>query len=51
MLYAAVEAYEGKTGQTLPDTNVDQLDEPAGVPWQEEELEHLYPKLWKRFVG
>jgi len=51
MLYVAAEAYEAKTGQVLPDTDVDQPDEPAGVPWQEEELEHLYPKLSKRFVG
>lgn len=50
ILYAAAEAYEAKTGQTLPDAHVDQPDEPAGTPWQEDELERLYPKLWKRFI-
>lgn len=51
VLYVAAEAYEAKTGQALPHTDMDQPDEPAGVPWREEELERLYPKLWKRFVG
>jgi hypothetical protein len=50
ILYAPAAAYESKMGQALPDTNIEQPDEPAGTPWQEDELERLYPKLWKRFI-
>jgi hypothetical protein len=49
MLYAAAEAYESRAGATLPETIV-HPSEPAGEPWEEEDLEEMYPKLWARFA-
>lgn len=47
-LYAASKAYEEKTGGVLPPESQPRL-EPIGVPWNEGDLEALFPKLWKRF--
>ena len=48
MLYAAAKAYESRTGAELP-APIPRPNEPAGEPWDEDDLEELYPKLWARF--
>jgi hypothetical protein len=50
MLYPAVEAYEAKTGEELDDPNPARsgyTSDPRGVPWKEEDLPRLYPRLTK----
>jgi hypothetical protein len=47
-LYVASKAYEESTGTTLPPQHP-QPSEPTGVPWNESDLEALFPRLWKRF--
>lgn len=49
ILYAALQAYENKTGQEMPEINISHPKEPTGAKWKEEDLERLYPKLCKRF--
>lgn len=58
ILYAATYAYENKTGQELPkdeppppshEPGTTFKDRPEGEPWNEEDLERLYPRLCKRF--
>lgn len=49
ILYAASEAYEQKTREQLPTSDIKQPAEPSGQPWEEDELEQLYPKLTKKF--
>ena len=51
ILYAAQAAYEGRTGNNFPydAINAPQLSEPAGEPWEEDQLEALYPELCVRF--
>ena len=51
ILYAAQVAYEGRTGKNFPydAINAPQLSEPAGEPWEEDQLEALYPELCVRF--
>jgi hypothetical protein len=49
ILYVAAATYEAKTGHGLPASPF-QPKEPAGVPWEEDALEELYPDLWKRFT-
>jgi hypothetical protein len=49
-LSVAAEAYEQVAGRSLPSTGVPAPREPAGTAWREEDLESLYPNLWKRFV-
>jgi hypothetical protein len=48
LLYAAVDAYKVETGRELPVT-VQDPPEPAGEPWEEDELERRFPKLWAAF--
>jgi hypothetical protein len=50
-LYAASKAYEQVAGRTLPAIGVHGPTEPVGTGWQEEDLEALFPKLWKRFAA
>ncbi|RYG60494.1 DUF4240 domain-containing protein [bacterium] len=47
--YAIAEAYEEKTGQSLPDLTVQYPAEPLGQSWSEEDLEKLYPALCQKF--
>ena len=51
ILFAAENANENRTGAEFPydDIDVPFLSEPAGAPWEEDELETLYPKLCERF--
>jgi len=47
--YAASEAYQEKTGQEMPFDEADYLpSEPAGVKWEEEDLDELFPKIAAR---
>jgi hypothetical protein len=50
VLYAASKAHEQVAGGSLPPLRNDRPNQPAGTPWQEEDLEALYPKLSKRFA-
>ena len=44
--YAAGEAYQQKTGGEIPFDEADYLPgEPAGVQWEEEDLNGLFPKI------
>lgn len=49
--HAANHAYEGTMGRAIPAVSQDlnYPDEPVGKSWNEEELEALYPRLWKKF--
>ncbi len=51
ILYVANEAYESRTGDKFPYESVDSPSpsEPAGQPWDEDDLERLYPELCERF--
>lgn len=49
VMYAADYAYENVTGTEMPHTDIEYPSEPAGVRWQEEDLERLYPALYERF--
>lgn len=50
MLSVAMSAYRKKTGNELPlETSLQWPESPAGKAWSEEELEMLYPKLWRKF--
>ena len=52
MLYVAHKAHESKTGQELPlGTFTGHVPEPLGEPWEEDDLERLYPDLTRRFFG
>lgn len=44
MLYAAQDAYKVETGRDLPVT-VSDPPAPAGAPWDEADLDRLFPKL------
>jgi len=48
MLYAAGDAYEVETGRKLSVT-VSGPVEPAGEPWEEDQLQAMYPRLWAAF--
>jgi hypothetical protein len=48
MLYAAATAYESRVGAHLPDAESFPSD-PAGEPWDDEDLHQMYPKLWTKF--
>jgi len=52
IVYVAYEAYESKTGEEFPYESVDSPPppQPAGEPWDEDELELLYPELYERFL-
>ncbi len=49
LLYAALEAYQAKTGRSLPALSFSGAAEPAGQAWKEDDLPKLYPELVKRF--
>jgi hypothetical protein len=49
ILSAASEAYEQRTGKSLPDLNVIMPKNPIGQEWEEDKVEQLYPKLAKKF--
>lgn len=51
MLYVAVEAYEAETGEDFPYDKlaVSRPSEPAGEPWDEEQLQEVYPTLCEKF--
>ena len=52
MLYVAHEAYESKTGQEMPLGGfTGHIPKPQGEPWEEDDLERLYPELTRRFFG
>jgi hypothetical protein len=50
MLYVAADVYKSKTGSYPPisDTEFPPRD-PSGNPWEEDDLESLYPELCERF--
>ena len=44
--YAAMEAYQQKTGRELPyDEQNSRLSEPVGVKWEEDDLDAMFPKI------
>lgn len=47
--YVAGRAYEATTGKDLPDNGERQAEDPAGDPWEEDDLGSLYPRLSERF--
>ena len=49
ILYVAAEAYETKTGEQLPPSRVRYPAEPAGQPWDEDDLEARFPAVARRF--
>lgn len=52
LLYVGYRAYRQVTGQDPPPTGVIGSPEPAGEPWDEDNLDELaesYPELWERF--
>lgn len=51
ILYVAYEANQSKTGEEFPYESVSSSPpaEPAGEPWDEDELEFLYPELCEEF--
>ncbi len=50
ILYAAIEAYEQKTGKSdMPVRDVERPKDPVGEKWEEADLEKLFPKLVRRF--
>jgi hypothetical protein len=49
ILYVAATVYKKKTGQQPPQGNFQMPKEPAGNPWEEDELPGLYPELYERF--
>jgi hypothetical protein len=51
ILYAAREAYEQRTGEQLPPSDIMQPSSPAGQAWDEDEVEQRYPKLARKFGG
>jgi hypothetical protein len=52
MLYAADRAYESKTGEYPPKSDVTYpAGGPTGDPWEEDDLKKLYPELWERFFA
>jgi hypothetical protein len=49
ILYVAQEAYNDKTGTEMPALKIATPKKPKGKGWKDDDLEKLYPKLWKRF--
>jgi len=49
ILYVAAEAFESKTGGQLPPSGVRYPAEPAGQPWEEDDLEARFPAVARRF--
>jgi hypothetical protein len=50
LLYAAAEAYEARTADDLDVPVPQRASEPAGKPWEEDELPEKFPKLWAHFA-
>lgn len=51
ILYVGQYAYKEKTGTEMPDLKITSPKKPKGKSWKEDDLEKLYPKLWKRFFS
>jgi len=49
MLYAAMQAYEAVTGETLPDHELPHPEEPVGQRWEEATVAEKYPELAGKF--
>lgn len=49
ILYAAMQAYQAKTGGIMPAVPYSGPTSPSGKPWKEEDLPKMYPELTKRF--
>jgi glutathione S-transferase len=50
LLYVANRAYEAVTGkEDMPRSKRSRAAEPAGVEWDEDKVEKLFPQLAKRF--
>ena len=49
ILSAAAQAYEESTEKSLPASDVKSPEEPLGSPWEEEDLERLFPKAAKKY--
>ena len=49
IIYVAASIYKEKTGEYPPPPENPIPLEPAGEPWEEDDLEELYPDLCKRF--
>ncbi|MDH5327971.1 MAG: DUF4240 domain-containing protein [Gammaproteobacteria bacterium] len=47
--YAALEAYEEKTGKDIPENDQAYPDEPSGEQWDEGDLGRLYPNLADKY--
>lgn len=44
LMYAAGKAYESKTGNYIPDHDLEHPKEPAGSEWEEDKLPTLFPR-------
>jgi hypothetical protein len=49
--YVAAEVFEEKTGGPLPMREEPAPSEPAGEPWEEDDVESLFPRLSAKFSG
>jgi hypothetical protein len=47
-LYVPSMVYEEKTGEEIPHITRDISSEPRGKPWEEEDLQKRFPRLWDR---
>lgn len=47
--YVASEVYEEKTGETIPDNNLDFPADPIGKNWEEKDLDGMFPKLAAKY--
>jgi hypothetical protein len=50
MLYVADAAYEEVVGKPIPSKARSSKARPTGRTWEEDDLERLHPKLWKKFT-
>jgi hypothetical protein len=51
--YVAGDVWAKKTGKDImdfPDNEVSIPGAPLGKSWEEEDLEHRFPKLWKKYL-
>lgn len=51
ILYVAYEAYKKRTGDEMPPAKLKYPSKPKGKRWEEDDLEKMYPKLYKRFFS
>ena len=52
MLYVAIDAYEVKNGEEnfpYDKLTVSRPSDPAGEPWEEDQLQQMYPTLCEKF--